>query len=641
MRSTKPDLAPLLGFVEQYGVPVFPCRRDDKTPLTAHGFQNASSDPECILAWGKRHPGCNWAMPTGAASGFVVLDVDLKNGKCGDVTLREFEEQHGRLPETPIVLTPCGGMHYWFRAQEPVPSSVDKVGIGLDIRGEGGYVMIPPSAINGHAYAFEASSDPADVPFAPMPAALVAAACAQAEPKTREQREQHSDDLLRNIQEGVALHDSLRDLAARYVALGMPFAEVCGLLQGLLRGSKAKRDDRWRERLDDIPKLVNSAIDKFRKEGAPREPLAWPAFIDLSALASRDAQPPRFIVHNWLPCGYASMFSGHGGVGKSGIALTLAACVTLGRPFFGVEVQQARVTYLSCEDREGALHWRLHHICRYLNVGIDALAGKLHIVDLVGKDAILWAQDRHTGNTFTPAFAELARRMEATEDQVLMVDGIADTYGGNENSRTEVKAYVNRLLSLHGDAQDRAALLVGHVNRQTALHAATSEGYSGATAWHNSVRGRWYLYPERDEDGGPGGDRGLLLEVQKQNFAPPQTAMRFRWNPEARLFVGKIDEEQQDAWSLRDTVEKNRIVEIVRDITRRGNYVPVATSGQRTTYHVLSAHPDFPQTLKSGGRRRFFAHLEQLRQTGELREEERRQRGRHPVRVLIPVPTPD
>ncbi len=64
------------------------------------------------------------------------------------------------------------------------------------------------------------------------------------------------------------------------------------------------------------------------------------------------------IIPDWLPCGYATL-AGHGGAGKSYIALYLAFCMAAGRDFFGVELDQRRVLYLSCEDRSDVLHWRL------------------------------------------------------------------------------------------------------------------------------------------------------------------------------------------------------------------------------------------------------------------------------------------
>ena len=128
----------------------------------------------------------------------------------------------------------------------------------------------------------------------------------------------------------------------------------------------------------------------------------WPPGLDLEALAEREPEKPRFIMLDWLPVGYAALLAGHGGVGKSGIALHLAVCVAAGIPFFGIEVDRRRVLYLSCEDRENVLHWRLARICAHAGVNLAGLRGWLEIVDLVGHDCVLWERDPRTGYTVKP-----------------------------------------------------------------------------------------------------------------------------------------------------------------------------------------------------------------------------------------------
>jgi hypothetical protein len=102
----------------------------------------------------------------------------------------------------------------------------------------------------------------------------------------------------------------------------------------------------------------------------------------LEALAEHEPQPPQFIIPDWLPCGYATLLAGHGGVGKSMIALYVAVCIAAGAPFFGLEVQRRRVLFISCEDRTDVLHWRLKRICVHLGIEMAsvpsyALAGLL------------------------------------------------------------------------------------------------------------------------------------------------------------------------------------------------------------------------------------------------------------------------
>lgn len=381
--------------------------------------------------------------------------------------------------------------------------------------------------------------------------------------------------------------------------------------------------------------LIEDAKDFNPHEG--EEPAPWPAPLDLESLAAREPERPKFILHDWMPCGYATLLAGHGGVGKSGIALHLAVCIAAGVPFFGQELERRRVLYLSCEDREGVLHWRLRRICSHLGLDLATLRGWLDVLDLVGLDTVLWERDPRTGYTVTPSFGRLGDRVKEQQTELLVVDGISDTFAGNENVRTEVKRYVNALVSLI-DPERGAVLLVGHIAKLSAATASTSEGYSGSTAWHNSVRARWYLYPEtvQAEDGGrPERTGELLLELQKSNLGRTDQEMSFAWDDAAHLFLGRrIEAPGALERGIRDRVEREGIEAAFRACAAATPpiSVPAATTGPRTAYHVLSVQKNFPDSLrkKKQDSKRFRRLIEEMRAMGIVREDSiRRASDRH------------
>lgn len=371
------------------------------------------------------------------------------------------------------------------------------------------------------------------------------------------------------------------------------------------------------------------------------KPSGWPEPLNLAELAASEPEKPRFVMDPWLPCGYATGIWGHGGVGKSGIALHLAVCIATGTPFFGLGVEQRRVLYLSCEDRENVLHWRLSRICKHLGIDMASLAENLQVLDLVGHEVVLWEKDPRTGGTFTVAFSELEERVRVHSIELVVVDGISDTYGGNENARTEIKRYINRIVSVI--PPDRGALLVvGHIAKPTASNADTTEGYSGSTAWHNSVRARWYLYPEtvKADDGGKSERTGdLILELQKSNFGPIDREMRFAWDQEAHLFIGRQAEAQSRLErSIIERTELEGIRRAIKGCMDAGLYVPAAAQGRSTAYGTLSLRPEFPDSIKGGGRpktRRFERHIETLRQIRHIEESSYRRSNRHIVATLV------
>ena len=142
------------------GLRVFPCR--GKKPvgwLVPNGCLNATSDPEQIKKWWSRED-FNIGIATG--TGLVVLDVDTNHdaGKFGDETLEELEQRYGKLPDTWTCLTGGGGVHYYFRCDDPALTVGVDFAPGLDYKGTGGYVIAPPSIhpTTGRAYEWEASS---------------------------------------------------------------------------------------------------------------------------------------------------------------------------------------------------------------------------------------------------------------------------------------------------------------------------------------------------------------------------------------------------------------------------------------------------------------------------------------------------
>jgi len=157
-----------------HGVAVFPVVPNEKFPLTKNGFYNATTDMDVINAWWQRTPDASVGMATGTVNGLMVVDVDIKNEKNGEVSLHELENIYGKLPETRMHSTPSGGYHLLYSiGSRAIPSSRDTIGDGLDIRADGGYVVAPPSVIGDGSYEV---MNP-EVPVSGAPEWLVRLAC--------------------------------------------------------------------------------------------------------------------------------------------------------------------------------------------------------------------------------------------------------------------------------------------------------------------------------------------------------------------------------------------------------------------------------------------------------------------------------
>lgn len=144
-------LAAAAAWYGSQGIAVFPLRPRLKTPLTANGFKDASTDPEQIRAWWRRWPQANIGAPTGHT--FDVVDVD---GTQGVHTLAAGPHDIVtplRAMSIGLASTPRpGGLHYYIPPDPMRRNSAKKLGPGLDTRATGGYVALPPSVTDEHGH---------------------------------------------------------------------------------------------------------------------------------------------------------------------------------------------------------------------------------------------------------------------------------------------------------------------------------------------------------------------------------------------------------------------------------------------------------------------------------------------------------
>jgi hypothetical protein len=132
-----PDVATLAqNLARTVGVAVFPVR-EDKRPATPHGFKDAEREPRAIAELWRLHPGPLIGVATGEASDLAVLDVDAKHDSA-----RDWWQRHEHmLPPTRTYRTRGGGVHLYFRHAPGVRCATARPVLGIDVRGEGGYIV--------------------------------------------------------------------------------------------------------------------------------------------------------------------------------------------------------------------------------------------------------------------------------------------------------------------------------------------------------------------------------------------------------------------------------------------------------------------------------------------------------------------
>jgi catechol 2,3-dioxygenase-like lactoylglutathione lyase family enzyme len=133
-----------------HGWPVFPCQPGQKIPATVHGYLDATTDPRQITRWFTRHPGWNLAVATGAP-GPDVLDVDQHGPAGNGFTAFNQLRRAGLLDgASAYVATPSGGLHAYFTGTSQRNGHLATH--HLDFRSTGGYILTPPSQVDGKPY---------------------------------------------------------------------------------------------------------------------------------------------------------------------------------------------------------------------------------------------------------------------------------------------------------------------------------------------------------------------------------------------------------------------------------------------------------------------------------------------------------
>lgn len=137
---------------------IFPLLPGRKEPATSHGVKDATIDQIQISKWWSRNPKYNIGLACGRKSGVYVIDIDLdkEKGIDGYKTLQKFTA----LPGTVKQETPRGGAHYFYKTNDP-PANKNNWHPGIDIRGDGYYVLLSPSIHpNGGIYSWMENCDP-------------------------------------------------------------------------------------------------------------------------------------------------------------------------------------------------------------------------------------------------------------------------------------------------------------------------------------------------------------------------------------------------------------------------------------------------------------------------------------------------
>lgn len=235
--------------------------------------------------------------------------------------------------------------------------------------------------------------------------------------------------------------------------------------------------------------------------------------IDWEALEGRLPQPRRYAIQDWLPIGCVTSIYGVGGIGKTMLVQQMSTCIATGVSAFGFTVaEHGPVLGMFSEDDGDELWRRQWRINQAVGCSVRNLRG-LRIQGRAGLENLLVHYPPNGLPAVQPFMEIVSTQAALLRPKLIVLDNIAPMFGGNENDRTHVADFVNRLTRL-ARQHKCAVALVGHPAK------ADGSEYSGSTQWNNSVRCRLMLSRSEGDD--------LLRARSKSNYARPDT-MPLRW----------------------------------------------------------------------------------------------------------------
>jgi hypothetical protein len=495
----------------------------------------------------------NMGLVTGRASGnvFVVDLDDYKTPAARAWWIANLElHNNGVEPETCQQVTGGGGRQLLFRAPAGWQALTNKTNVGVDIRGQGGFAVLPPSLhISGAAYAWKPGCAPWETDIADAPEWLLKAVedlvaknggdeeRTPAAPSVQTASPETDFDAFGARVDGRDHY--MRDLIWADV---VKWYQACPI-QPSEAESKARMREAWavyarktKTRIAGVDNVVgleqegrgftlfaekwcramsqwNTAVAQAASQPGPSklsvvdapklEPVAndEPGPIDVGELTG-EPKEREWIVKDWIPKGVVSILSGDGGMGKTLLAQQLLYAVGVdGGKWLGIDVPAICGLGVFCEDEEDELHRRHNAIKADLGYVIGNPFTHTWVWPRVGFDNLLVTFDRDNKPTVSPFFTAIMKHVLEKKIGLLILDTVTDLFGGNEIIRAQVnyfiKATCGAFIKKARDAGFSLTILLLSHPSQAGRNSGSGE--SGSTAWNNAVRARLYLTRPEDE----------------------------------------------------------------------------------------------------------------------------------------------
>jgi RecA-family ATPase len=385
--------------------------------------------------------------------------------------------------------------------------------------------------------------------------------------------------------------------------------------EALRKSGASEHWDRERQ-VREATSQYDRQIEGLRKRLSPANDGSAKRTSSLNLICPADFQDQpvperRWLVSGWIVSGHVVALYGDGGIGKSLLALQLMTSCATGRSWLGLKTEPCKVFGLFCEDDADELKRRQREINRAYGIDYRDLKGMVWLCR-VGEDNLLMRFAGEGGGFQTKLLRDLVNYLTEYKPGLIVIDTAADTFGGNENIRGQVRQFIATALGGLAKASGATVLLLAHPSRSG---LQTGSGDGGSTAWNNSVRARLYL--QRVDSGGPTqglGDR--VLSRKKSNYGPVDgEAIPLAWKDGAFVPMGSSDA----ASALVARAEwQEAFLAALDDVSAQGSWVSRSVNSARYAPRVMALMPA-AQNLSEA---QLKAVMDDLVANGRLREVE-------------------
>lgn len=326
---------------------------------------------------------------------------------------------------------------------------------------------------------------------------------------------------------------------------------------------------------------IENLMERRNKEPQTRTPVLSAGELHNVAIPPREWLIPGILLRRSV-----TMLSGDGGVGKSLSCLQMMVACALGVPWLGVQIPCPITSFaFMCEDEKDEIHRRLADCARHYGASLDEIGDRVRFVSRIGENNEL-VTFRGGGEKRTAVYESIQREIDRWGRQLIIIDTVADTFGGNENWRSQTRSFINAIRQL-GFINNGGVILTAHPSR---AGLADGTGISGSTGWNNSVRARVYLtYPaniEKDEDGETYPTNERILKTMKSNYSQAGEKWRLQWRDGVFIRTDLKPKTMVEQYES----DKN-VLEAAIFLVQRGQLLSATATGRSNLMTLAKSHP--------------------------------------------------